>query len=253
MLGAGATEIRRANYASKGIYFQAFTSLSTGLERIGKLCLMLDFYIDNQAVFPDASFMKKEIGHNLELIYDKSLPIIEKRSISLRSIQKLNDPVHKAIITILSEFGRGDRYSNINIVVKDKRQNDPVASWFQHVDQPLYQKYVPQKKKDQIELNAKLIDSALGQFSWVLHTSETGKEVDGLEEASRMTGVWEAVAPFRQLYVLHVIRFWVEFLRELQYLAMGMGKAEIPYFNEIFVLFSNDDSYFKSRKTWTKL
>jgi len=42
MLGSGATQIRNANYASKGVYFQAFTSLSTGLERIGKLCLMLE-------------------------------------------------------------------------------------------------------------------------------------------------------------------------------------------------------------------
>jgi hypothetical protein len=40
MLGAGATQIRQANYATRGIYFQAFTSLATGLERIGKLCLM---------------------------------------------------------------------------------------------------------------------------------------------------------------------------------------------------------------------
>ena len=34
ILGAGATQIRKANYAQKGMYFQAFTSLSTGLERI---------------------------------------------------------------------------------------------------------------------------------------------------------------------------------------------------------------------------
>ena len=32
MLGAGATEIRKANYAKKGVYFQSFTNLATGLE-----------------------------------------------------------------------------------------------------------------------------------------------------------------------------------------------------------------------------
>ena len=51
MVGAGAMQIRRAGYANKGSYFQAFTSLSTGLERIGKLCLMLDYYLEHQA-FP---------------------------------------------------------------------------------------------------------------------------------------------------------------------------------------------------------
>ena len=53
MLGAGATQIRQANYSQKGIYAQAFTSLSTGLERIGKLCYLLDTYIENGASFSD--------------------------------------------------------------------------------------------------------------------------------------------------------------------------------------------------------
>ncbi len=35
MLGSGATQIRNANYATKGIYFQAFTSLSTGPSESG--------------------------------------------------------------------------------------------------------------------------------------------------------------------------------------------------------------------------
>lgn len=60
MLGSGATQIRKGNYASKGNYFQAFTSLSTGLERIGKLCLMLDYYIDNDGKFPDFHHLKNK-------------------------------------------------------------------------------------------------------------------------------------------------------------------------------------------------
>ncbi len=31
ILGEGATQIRKANYAQKGIYFLSFTSLSTGI------------------------------------------------------------------------------------------------------------------------------------------------------------------------------------------------------------------------------
>lgn len=42
LLGIGVTQLYKANYAKKGIYYQAFTCLSTGLERIGKLCLILD-------------------------------------------------------------------------------------------------------------------------------------------------------------------------------------------------------------------
>lgn len=65
--------------------------------------------------------------------------------------------------------------------------------------------------------------------------------------------MWEAVAPYRQLYMLQIIRFFVEILVELSYEAMQVTdgeKEEIPYFNEVFGLFYNSDAYFRSRKTW---
>jgi hypothetical protein len=34
MLGSGATQIRKANYASKGTYFQAFTASPQGLNEL---------------------------------------------------------------------------------------------------------------------------------------------------------------------------------------------------------------------------
>ena len=81
MLGTGVTQIREANYAKKGVYFQSFTSLATGLERIGKLCLMLDYYIDNKGKFPDSKYFKK-IGHDISHIYAESMGIVQKRSVS---------------------------------------------------------------------------------------------------------------------------------------------------------------------------
>src|SRR6266571_4883533 len=88
MLGSGATQIRSANYASKGGYFQAFTSLSTGLERIGKLCLMLDHYIDHDRQFPDSTYVKNHIGHNIAVIYEQSKAIVSKYSISMNFCEK---------------------------------------------------------------------------------------------------------------------------------------------------------------------
>src|SRR5437016_14025778 len=108
MLGWGATQIRKANYASKGVYFQAFTSLSTGLERIGKICLMVDYYIDHEGTFPDYKYMKTEICHDILRIYAESVSMIARRSISMSFLQDLSNPVHQAILSVLSEFARGD-------------------------------------------------------------------------------------------------------------------------------------------------
>ena len=69
MLCSGYSQIRKANYAKKGIYFQAFTSLSTGFERICKLCYILIYAIKNNSQFPDKTKIKSIFGHDILKIY----------------------------------------------------------------------------------------------------------------------------------------------------------------------------------------
>lgn len=253
MLGSGATQIRGANYATKGGYFQAFTSLSTGLERIGKLCLMLDHYVETQGRFPDFKYMKNVIRHNILLIYQKSMSIINDRSISLNHLGNLDGTIHQNILTVLSDFAEGDRYSNIDLLVRSTRQSDPIASWFETVDQVIFQSCVSTKKKATIAHNARIVNQMIGSFSSVLHSSEAGTEITDAEEASYRTGMWKVVAPYRQLFVLQIIRFWVELVWGLQDKAMAIGNEDIPFLSEIFAPFYNADSYFRTRKTWDKI
>lgn len=251
ILGSGATQIRRANYARKGIYFQAFTSLSTGLERIGKLCLMLDYYITSGGHFPDFKYLKNEIGHNIPLLFSKAQEVTRTRSMSFQFNTDLSDSIHQSIITILGDFAAGDRYSNINLLVNSKQTGDPVAMWFERVDMPLYEQRVSVRKKEKITANAHLIAHTFGALSMVRHISETGSDISTVEEGSLRTGMQNSVAPYRQLYVLHVVRYWAQLLMELQYAAMSVNNnQEIPFFSEIFALFYNSDEYFRSRKTW---
>lgn len=252
MLGAGATQIRKGNYAKKGSYFQAFTSLSTGLERIGKLCLMLDYYIDNRGDFPDFKYLKQNIGHDLELIYAKSQEIIDSRNYSLNNLNSLDSSAHKNILKLLSSFAKGDRYSNINILVNSKQQSDPLADWFEKVDLALFNEKVSQYKKSKIGHNAVIAHKLLEDVASVQHRSETGTEINSVFDGSYRTGVFEAVAPYRQLFVLQIIRYWVELICELEVEAMSLGSEDIPFLSEIFAHFYNSDSYFKTRKTWDK-
>jgi hypothetical protein len=250
MLGSGATQIRNANYATKGVYFQAFTNLSTGFERIGKLCLMLDHFIDHVGKFPDYNYMKNKIRHNICAIYEKSVAVITKRLISMKFLKNLNDPIHQAILKIISEFAQGDRYSNINLIVGQQPQRDPITSWFTEVDKPLYETCVPKKRKETIRSNATDVATMLDSHVIVRHTSETGSEITNVEDASYRTGMQRVIAPYRQLYVLQIIRYWVELLSSLQDIAMQTGSENIPFFSEVFAPFYNADSYIKKRKTW---
>lgn len=252
MLGSGGTQIRKANHTAKGTYFQALTSLSTGIERIGKLCLILNHYIETGGQFPSYEQMKNDIGHDIEKIYRKSHDIVRDRGIVLDHLQNLDDPVHQAILRSLSNFAKGDRYSNINLITGSTQARDPIADWFNSVDKKIYDISISDAKKAQIAQQALVINKLIGDISYVLQSSETGDEINDLETASRIAGASAAIAPYRQLNVLQIIRYWTELLRELQYIAYSVPGADIPHFGEIFARFGNDDSYLRTRKTWEK-
>ena len=249
ILGAGVTQIRRANYASRGIYFQAFTSLSTGLERIAKICLILDHYVRTEGDFPSQNTLKKDIGHNLKLLHEKGRGILTTKAYDF---DFPSDIVHKEIIRILGEFAIGDRYRNIDLLVGGNVRRGVTAEWYKKVDLRLWESRVSDKKKKRIAQNSKLARSLFGDYVAVLHTSETESDIRDIQDASFRTGVFNAVAPYRQLYVLQIIRFWARLVCELGHEAQEIQKAEIPFFSEVFGDLKNDDRYFRSRKTWDK-
>ncbi len=252
ILGSGITHLGKANYGQRGMYFQAFTGISTGLERIGKLCLILDYYIQNNGIFPDDSFLKKEIGHDLNKIYQKSQLIIERDNIVLKYQNKIDDSLQVEILNILSRFAKGDRYSNIDFLVKGKYQSDPIKDWHEKIDLNLYKNRVSKKKKEKIQYNAKLIGELLGHATSVRHYSESREEINDVESASFLIGMTESISKYRQLYVLQIVRYWVELNRKLQYTAMELGNQDIPFMTEIFTIFNNQDSYFLTRKAYEK-
>ena len=106
MLCAGYTQIRKANYASRGIYFQAFTSLSTGFERIEKLCYLLIYSIEHDGIFPTDKKMKNEIGHDIVKLYKMILDFKNKNNIEYDFLQDLDKPIYQSILKIISRFGK---------------------------------------------------------------------------------------------------------------------------------------------------
>ncbi|MFG0397930.1 hypothetical protein [Pseudomonas sp. zjy_11] len=249
LLGAGATQIRKANYAAQGLYFQAFSNLSIGLERIGKLCLTLDHFIVTNGEFPTAEHLKNKIGHDLLKLYERSQDLISERGLGVDRYILQGNAVHQEIMAILSRFAKGDRYSNFDFLVGSKSSN-PAGDWYQRVDLMIFEKSVSSRKKESIKESSITTGEIMGRLGMVWHTSEQGGEINTYEDASYRTGVFEAVAPKRQLYVLQIIRYWANILFELQHLSMQVDHEATPYFTEILGGFGNSDSYFRGRRTW---
>lgn len=252
ILATGVNRIGKANYAQKGIYFDAFTGLSTGLERIGKLCLILEYYISNNGSFPDDNYVRNNFGHDLMKIYCQSKLFVDEHKIKFNYQDKIDDPIQIEILRILSSFAKGDRYSNINFLVKSRHQSDPTKDWHEKVDKKLFETRVTKRKKQKIVFHANKINELFGHVVSVRFQGESGEEINDLAKSSFMTGMTNSIAKYRRLYVLQIIRYWVELIRNLQYPAQDLGRKEIPWFTEIFAIFFNEDSFFLRRKTFVK-
>lgn len=254
LLAIGVTQLYKANYATKGIFYQSFTCLSTGIERIEKLCLILDYFIVNNGMLPQENYVRKH-GHQIMALFQACREIAERQKIKITFACDLNDEIHQAILRILSNFSESSgRYSNINILLgKEAGEIDCMHQWHKMVDLELYEQRIPSRKKLEIDKRATIIGTYMEQFSAIYFTTEDAIELNDPVEASRRTGIWEAVAPYWQLYMLQIILFFTQLLRELGYKAMSICPMDIPYFGEIFGLFYNDDAYFRGRKTWDKL
>lgn len=254
ILAIGVTQLYKANYATKGIYYQSFTCLSTGIERLEKLCLILDYYIQSQGTFPSEKYIRN-FGHKIPVLYTSCQDIAKKHKIHFRFQYKMDSNIHEAIIALLGNFAESSgRYSNINILLgNENHSTDCIARWFHNVDIPLYNQHVSQKRKEDIEYKAELIGKIMNPFAMIHFTTEDNTELTDIVEGSKRTGMWEAIAPYRQFYMLQIIRYLTEILIDLGHKARAIHPEDIPHFGEIFGLFCNDNTYFRSRKTWDKL
>ena len=254
LLALGVTQLYKANYANKGIYFQSFTCLYSGFERLEKLCLILNYYIKSNGCLPNENDIRK-YGHNINALFEKCRQIENEHNLRVNFKCKLDDEIHTSILEVLNDFAKSSgRYSNMNTLINaPKTDIDCLENWYNNVDLKIYSVNVTLAKKQKIENNAKAIGSILNQFGLAIFSTEDNLVITDHEELSRRTGIWEAIAKYRQLYTLQIIRYLSEIIIELGHKAMIINNQDIPYFSEIFGLFYNDDSYFKTRKTWDKL
>ena len=249
MLCSGYTEIRKANYAKRGVYFQAFTSLSTGFERIGKLCYLLIYAIEHGGSFPTDKDLKNVLRHDIIKLYELILEFKNNHDIKYDFLQDLDKPIYQSILNVLSRFAKGDRYANIDLLINNRSYDDPISVWYKDVDLVIFQEKISDKKKEKIKMDASLVHYLTSNFVMIRHTGEDGKEINTAFEGSLRTGINDAVAPYRQLYVFHIIRFFVESLNMVESVFNNQNFFEIPYFKDFFRVFYNDDSYMKGRKT----
>ncbi|WII92675.1 hypothetical protein QEO94_08535 [Kingella negevensis] len=248
ILGLGITELSKANYANLGIYWQAFTNLSVGLERLAKLVVLLDYALRNNGLFPDFQELKK-YGHDLIKLYEYSQEIMQFHCIEMKFADNLETDIHQNILDVLNNFSKSDRYANINFLTNSKQINNPVTDWALNVDDWIWNNKISPSKQEKILRQAEEMDYLA---IYALYISELDELITDAYDASILTGKWQLVVPYRRLYVVQIIRYWTEIFLALTDKCHADG-ISVPFFNEVYApLFLANDSYIKKRKSWLK-
>ena len=125
----GVTALGQANHPQPGLYSQAFSGLSIGIERAGKLIFVADHAIQNSGTFP-ADRQLRDIGHDINVLLPKCEEIGTRydpaRSFAARPV----DSIHRGIEETLSSFATRLRYYNLSFLAGSAtNQTDPIALW----------------------------------------------------------------------------------------------------------------------------
>ena len=198
--------------------------------------------------------MRKQ-GHKLNGLLEIADEIVDRRGLTVEDIRLPRTSIHEGIISVLSDFANNiTQYYNLDLITGDPRTartDEPIRTWYDLVVTPTLNEHYDSRHQKQHQQNAEIVDALLGTHSFVLHHSERGDELNTLHEASLQTGTTEFVRPYVRMYVLQLARFLGLLLSELGYASYSTRLEIIPHFGDIFAIFNNPDSYFKSRKIWS--
>lgn len=249
-MAIGVTALGKANYAQHAYYGQAFFALSTGFERSAKLALLVDYALENNGKFPPNKYITKD-GHDLRTLLVKVDAIAMRHNLSDDWGRLPHSKIHDGIIDTLTNFATNvTRYYNLDLVTDSAKEDDPIKTWFEKVSLPVLEKHYTERSREHHTEHALLMEELLGDYAKIRFQNELGDEVDSIFDGSMLASMTESAIPFTRMYVMQICRFLGLLLSELGRAAMPDFK-EIPYFNDFFKIYYNDDKYFKGRKTWS--
>lgn len=233
LLGNGLNALRKADLYNKGLYYQAFFSISIGIERLLKIIVITQFRCEHNGEFP-TDINLREFGHDIIKLYEYTGIKLDKNSI------------YYNIISFLNDFAKKSRYYNIDSMMnKNIRYDDPLNEWYT-ISQAIVE---PLKKKKSIcnkqEL-AELIDSVSLIRFHDLNGNEINNAVELLDDLEKR----DIIQSYSVQYLFEIIVEIVEEVRHLQ-----TKKYMMPVLSEFFVLYHKHwkPNEIRKKKDWLRI
>jgi len=117
--------------------------LASGLERLSKCVLVLQYRVSNGS-FPPHTWLK-ELGHNLEKLIDEIVkrcyPEETNQPQALKEDRSFiaSDPIARKLIEILTQFGSGGRYHDLDTICGEALGEQPPEQKWQELEMEIVQ------------------------------------------------------------------------------------------------------------------
>lgn len=246
---AGLDAIRRANIDDygRGFFYSGLFELSIGFERLMKIVVILQHKLENNNVNPTDKQLSK-YGHNINKLYEACCVIAEKHDIEM-----ICDDNQKEIINVISAFGTGSRYYNLNQLAKKSHHEDPLKMWSEVINSHIW--CLKPKTREKLEENAfNYVDKNGLASVWY-----SGRNIDGelmmiseyhylyhATEKANFHIVWSLISLMSPFYSL-----LEKLSNDLHELADLLGVTQtVPYMYEFFPFFLTPKNLVLQRKSW---
>lgn len=204
LLGIGLTSLRKADFSTRGLYFQALSSISLGLERLLKLCLILDDY-NKTGQYPSRKVLK-DYGHKLTELFN----FAQKKT---KNAPKLNE-IQSNALELLTKFATSSRYSNIDFITNDF-ENDPIKEWYTEIDEKIWSVMLKPKDINRIIKKCEEVRSLVKDLPIFVggYEDEMGNEIKDAGELYYLNTRSSLLAGYRVLVVIYIIKAILKILQ----------------------------------------
>lgn len=249
-ISLGLNSLRKANCAMTGLYSYAFFSLSIGFERLLKLIFLIDHKIKN-GEYPEEKKFREDFNHDIYKLYKYALTVHKRLPNKEKRYEISSNGIENNILIFLSKFAKTTRYYNLNYLSdRDKKSFlDPISEWYNNIGKQIIDNHYSIKQKQKDNIQATKAQKFYGDFVLVRHTAEDGSSLDDLESLIRQSDNNKIVQKYGTFYCAKIARFLYIILHDISFEARKHD-FEIPYLDEMFFPFMNEDKYLLSRKTF---
>ena len=234
MLMSGLNSLRKAGWELKGEYYQAFFSLSIGLERMLKILYVQEYRANHDGEFPGSEL--RNISHNLVKLWN----IVGMKPL---------EGIHKEILEFLDAFAGYGRYYNLDIMIglqgKNMDQGDVLTRWA-----TIQNKILDETGKKRYMKSKQEFVNTFGENFDILQFNLKGEEVRSISQVIDEEVNLDIIQGYSVQYIFEIIKLIYYKICEIK-----RNDYRLPELDEFFEYFSNywKPYQIRNKKNWFRL